>query len=80
MEREGLAVDAKAPHDANARGEAGTIQRGGGRCFTVVCASDFFHSPAGRWPEAVDVGLLARYARAFANGALQLANEPGTSG
>ena len=35
MEREGLAVDAKVAHDATARGEAGAIQRGGGRCFTV---------------------------------------------
>jgi hypothetical protein len=80
MEREGLAVDAKVAHDATARGEAGAIQRGGGRCFTVVCPSDFFHSPADRWPDAVDVGLLARYARAFANGALQLANQPRISG
>ena len=80
MEREGLAIDAKVGHDATARGEAGTIQRGGGRCFTVVCPSDFFHSPADRWPDAVDVGLLARYARAFANGALQLANQPRISG
>lgn len=76
MEKEGLSVDTKVPHDAKARGEAGTIQRGGGRYLTVVCPSDVFHSPADRWPDAVDVGLLARYARAFANGALQLANEP----
>jgi hypothetical protein len=45
-----------------------------------VCPSDFHHSPADRWPEVVDVGLLARYARAFANGALQLANQPRISG
>ena len=76
LEREGIAIDAKVAHDANARGEAGAIQRGGGRFFTIVCPSDFFHSPADRWPDAVDVGLLARYARAFANGALQLANQP----
>jgi hypothetical protein len=80
MEREGLAVDTKVGHDATARGEAGAIQRGGGRCFTVVCPSDFFHSPADRWPDAVDVGLLARYARSFANGALQLADQPRISG
>jgi hypothetical protein len=78
MEAEGLAVDTKVPHHANARGEAGAIQRGGGRYFTVVCPSDVFHSSADRWPDAVDVSLLARYARAFANGALKLAlaNEP----
>ena len=76
MEKERLAVDTKVPHNANARGEAGTIQRRGGRFFTIVCGSDVYHSPADRWPSAVDVSLLARYARALANGALKLANEP----
>jgi hypothetical protein len=75
MQKEGLAVNTKVPHNANARGEAGTIQRGGGRYFTVVCGSDVKHSAADRWPDAVDVSLLARYAKAFANGALELANE-----
>ena len=56
--------------------ERPAIQRLGGRYFTVVCGSDVYHSPAGRWPDAVDVSLLARYAKAFANGALKLANEP----
>jgi hypothetical protein len=73
MENEGLTVDARAPHDAPARGEAGVVQRGGGRYFTIACGSDTYHSVADRWPEAVDVALLARYARAFANGVLQLA-------
>jgi hypothetical protein len=75
LRKERLAVDTRVPHDAKARGEAGTIQRLGGRYFTVVCGSDVYHSPADRWPDAVDVSLLARYARAFANGALKLANE-----
>ncbi len=76
MEKEGLVVDTKVPHDAKARGEAGTIQRLGGRFFTVVCGSDVYHSPFDRWPDAVDVSLLAQYAKAFAKGALKLANEP----
>jgi hypothetical protein len=76
MEDGGVAVNTKVPRDANARGEAGTIQRLGGRFFTVVCPSDVFHSPADRWPDSVDVALLSRYAKAFANGALKLANEP----
>ena len=59
MEKEGLAVDTIVPHDANARGEAGTIQRGGGRFFTVVCPSDVFHSPADRWPDAIDVVITS---------------------
>ena len=52
---------------------AGTLHRGGGRYVAIVCGTDVFHHSADRWPDAVDVGLLGRYARAFANGALQLA-------
>ena len=63
MEKEGLAVKTKVRHDAVARGEAGPIQREGGRFVTVACGSESFHNVANRWPEAVDVSLLARYAR-----------------
>jgi hypothetical protein len=73
MEKEGITVNAKAPQDSSARGETGTVQRGGGRFVTVACGSDVYHNVADRWPEAVDVALLSRYARAFASGALELA-------
>ena len=66
MEQEAIGVDAKTRHDAPARGEAGPIQRGGGRFVTVACASEAFHNVADRWPEAIDIALLARYARALA--------------
>lgn len=75
MEKEGLTVNAKARHDSTARGEAGAVQRGGGRFVTVACASEVYHSAADRWPEAVDVAALARYAKAFADGALELAQQ-----
>jgi len=42
---------------------------------TVACDSEVYHSVADRWPDAVDVAALARYAKAFANGALQLAEQ-----
>ena len=77
MEQETLSVNAKVQHDAPARGEAGPIQRGGGRFVTVACGSEAFHNVADRWPEAIDIALLARYARALANGALELARETG---
>ena len=77
LEQEAIGVDAKVRHDAPARGEAGLIQRGGGRFVTVACGSEAFHKVADRWPEAIDIALLARYARALANGALQLARETG---
>jgi hypothetical protein len=77
MEQETLSVDAKVRHEAPARGEVGPIQRGGGRFVTVACGSEAFHNVADRWPEAIDIALLARYARALASGALQLARETG---
>jgi hypothetical protein len=41
----------------------------------VACASEVYHSAADRWPEAVDVAALAHYAKAFADGALELAQQ-----
>jgi len=66
-------MDSKEQHSSMARGETGTVQRGGGRFVTLACASQVYHNVADRWPEAVDVSLLARYARALANGSLDLA-------
>ena len=73
MEHEGITVDAKARHDSIARGETRAVQQAGGGFFTVACDSQVFHNPTDRWPESIDVSNLARYARAFANGAPQLA-------
>ena len=75
LEQEGIGVDAREQHNATARAEMGPVQRKSGRFVTLVCDSDVYHSVADRWPEAVDVALLGRYAKAFANGALQLARE-----
>ena len=76
LEKEGLTVNAKTPYDSAARGEARPVQQGGGRFVTLVCSSEVYHNVADRWPEAVDVATLARYASAFANGALELARQP----
>jgi hypothetical protein len=73
LEKEGLTVSAKTPYDSVARGEARPVQQGGGRFVTLVCSSEVYHNAADRWPEAIDVATLARYASAFANGALELA-------
>ena len=77
IEAQGLTVNGRAAHDSAARGEAVVVQRGGGRFVTVACDSEVYHSVADRWPEAVDVALLARYAKAFANGVMQLAAADG---
>ncbi|WMT73418.1 hypothetical protein [Bradyrhizobium sp. Ash2021] len=75
LEKEGLTVNAKTPYASAARGEARPVQQGGGRFVTLVCSSEVYHNVADRWPEAVDVATLARYASAFANGALELAQQ-----
>src|SRR2546426_2439069 len=73
LKNERLAVDAREQHASIARGETGTVQRGGGRFVTLACASQVYHNVADRWPEALDVSRLARYASALANGAVELA-------
>ena len=75
LEKEGLTVSAKTPYGSAARGEAHPVQQGGGRFVTLVCSSEVYHNVADRWPEAIDVVTLARYASAFANGALELAQQ-----
>ncbi len=73
LEKHGLTAGATAARDAVPRGEAGTLHRGGGRYVALVCGTEVFHHAADRWPDAVDLPLLGRYAQAFANAALQLA-------
>ena len=73
LTREGLSVDTRVPRGAAARGEAGIVQQAGGRVVTIACGSDVYHNVADRWPEAVGVASLARYARAMASGAVELA-------
>ena len=75
MEKGGLAVNGRAPHTSRARGEMGAVQLGGGSFVTVACGTEFYHNVGDRWPEAVDVANLARYATAFANGALEMAQQ-----
>jgi len=45
------------------RGEVSVIQQGAGRFVTVACDGEVYHSVADRWPDAVDVAALARYAK-----------------
>ena len=73
MEKEGLQVNRKAKRGSTPFGEAAIVHRGGGRYVALVCDSDVFHNVADRWPEAVDVATLARYARAFAASVAQIA-------
>lgn len=75
MTRAGIAIRDKAERGVAPLGEAGNIHRGGGRYLSLLCpGSPLFHHPADRWPDAVDISAVARYAEAFAGAAVRLAN------
>lgn len=59
---------------AQVGGEASTIAREGGRFVSFIGASAWFHNPGDRWPDAVDVERVARFARAAGDLTVALAN------
>jgi len=73
MERGGLAVNHRARRSSTPFGEAAFVHRGGGRYVALVCDNEFFHSPSDRWPHAVDIDSLAKYARSFATAVAEIA-------
>jgi hypothetical protein len=75
LEKQGLVVNQKAPPEAERRGEAAIFQRSGARYVVLACGSNVFHSAADRWPDEVDVSILARYATSIADGAVELARQ-----
>jgi hypothetical protein len=79
------ALRALAPHGlgtirqstaAQVAGEAATIKEQGGRFVSFIGANAWFHNPNDRWPDAVDVPAVARFARAAADLAVSLASTP----
>jgi hypothetical protein len=73
LQKEALSIDHQAELGSIPRGEAGAIHRGGARYVALVCGTDVFHNTADRWPDAVDVSMVARYARSFMTGTQELA-------
>jgi hypothetical protein len=59
LKNERLAVDAKEQHSSMARGETGTVQRGGGRFVTLACASLVRFITM--WPTAGQRQSMCRY-------------------
>jgi hypothetical protein len=79
------ALHAFAPHGldtirqspaAQVGGEAATIKEQDGRFVSFIGRNDWFHNPRDRWPDAVDVHAVARFARATADLTVSLANMP----
>jgi len=75
LQKQGLVVNQKAPPESERRGEAAIFQGGGARYLVLACGSDVFHSAADRWPDEVDVAILARYATSIANGVVELVRQ-----
>jgi hypothetical protein len=57
-------------------GEAGTISEQGGRFVSFIGANAWFHNPNDRWPGAVDLAAVTRFARAAAELTVSLAVTP----
>jgi hypothetical protein len=74
LRRTGEAQTRQRPIEEPPAGEARHIHARGGAYLSVVGANGLFHHPWDRWPDAVAVDRIVRYARAFTDVALQLAN------
>jgi hypothetical protein len=80
---ESEAIRALTPYDLNrlapqpasqVGGEAATIRAEGGRFVSFIGSNEWFHNAGDRWPDAVDLQKVARFARAAANLTITLAN------
>jgi hypothetical protein len=64
LKQAGAALDRQVPRGTVPAGEARNIHVGGGRYVSLLGTSPYFHSVADRFPDAVDVPAVARYAAA----------------
>lgn len=64
LKQAGAALDRHVPPGTVPAGEARNIHVGGGRYFSLLGTSRYFHSVADRFADAVDVPAVARYAAA----------------
>ena len=69
----GLRIDRRNPRGTVPGGEAGVVHRGGGRYMSLIGRNALFHNPDDRGPDAVDVGMIARFAAVFTGIAEKLA-------
>ena len=73
FEKTGAKIDEKIARGTVPFGEAGNIHRRGGHYISIVGRNGMFHSPDDRWPSAVDIKMVAKFASAFSQMALRFA-------
>jgi hypothetical protein len=66
MTSEDLGIARRNPRGTVPGGEAEAVHRGGGRYLSVIGSNALFHNPADRGANAVDLGMIARFTKAFA--------------
>ena len=74
LKRAGTMPVTAAPRGTTLGGESQLVARHGGRVVALIGNNALFHLETDRWPEAVDVEAVARFAKAFTDIALQLAH------
>jgi hypothetical protein len=70
----GASVEQRVARGAVPAGEARNIHVDGGRYVSLLGSSPAFHSQQDRWPAAVDVGAIARFAQSVSALAVALAH------
>jgi hypothetical protein len=73
MAAAGLSIDRRVPRGTIPGGEAGVVHRGGGRYMSIIGRNALFHNQGDHGPEAVDPGVIARFAAVFTSIAKALA-------
>ncbi len=71
----GVPPPQRVPRGTVPGGEARNIHVGGGRYVSLLGSSPVFHSQTDRWPAAVDIDAVSRYAKACADVTVALATQ-----
>ena len=76
MTSEDLGIARRNPRGTVPGGEAETVHRGSGRYLSVIGSNALFHNPADRGANSVDLGVIARFTKAFATVAEVMLSHP----
>jgi hypothetical protein len=75
LEEAKATVRQRVPRGTVPAGEARNIHLGGGRYVSLLGSGRFFHTQQDRWPVAVDVDAITRYAQAVSSLAVAIASQ-----